>query len=86
MKAPKCKICGKEHYGPCNVFTYVQYGEDREFDSEAEMIAAVTGVQPSMANKPIENVANNVANTYKYRDPEKRRAYQRELMRKRRSK
>lgn len=33
---------------------------------------------PRMANA-------DVANTYRYRDPEKRRGYQRELMRKRRA-
>jgi hypothetical protein len=40
----------------------------------------------TMANEATNNVANEASesNTYKYRDPEKRRAYQREYMRKRR--
>ena len=48
--------------------------------------------QECVANSDVANttVANNVANasnkTYRYRDAEKRRAYQREYMRKRRGK
>ena len=41
-----------------------------------------------MANTGVANVdtlANNMANTYKYRDAEKRREYMREYMRKRRA-
>ena len=39
-----------------------------------------------MANIPINGMANTITSspTYQYRDPDKRRVYQRELMRRRR--
>jgi hypothetical protein len=45
----------------------------------------VTTATNNMANTDLAN-GISVANTYKYRDPEKRRAYQREYMRKIRAK
>jgi hypothetical protein len=42
----------------------------------------VAKVQPDMA-KTVDNMAKTETTTYRYRDPVKRRAYQRELMRRR---
>jgi hypothetical protein len=72
MDAPKCRLCGEKHWGGCPSFT----APFREPD-----------YQPVTAEpEPLIDVANikRVANTYRYRDAEKRRAYMRELMRKRR--
>jgi hypothetical protein len=45
---------------------------------------ALVGIRHNcVANKP-EPMANDVANTYRYRDAEKRKAYMREFMRKKR--
>lgn len=42
--------------------------------------------QPDMANVGVSNChMANASPTYKYRDPDKRRAYQRDLMRKKRA-
>jgi len=88
MKAPKCKLCGKEHNGLCE-------------DVDALVANKVSGVANTMANKEIvapaasPEVANEDKaekspetdeNTYKYRNREKRRAYMKRYMRELRAK
>jgi hypothetical protein len=55
------------------------------FDRLAKTVSTktVANIVPDVANKD-DAMANTMANTYKYRDVEKRRGYQRELMRRRR--
>ena len=71
----KCFACGVVHDWqlPCPVHTVVH---------KPEKVA--NKPDPVVANKP-EVVANTVSRRGKYADAEKRKAYQRELMRKRRS-
>ena len=78
MKAPKCRLCEKSHWGLCErVAIKVSIVKD--------LREKVANIKPVVANKE-ELVANVVANSRhgKYADLEKRRAYQREYMRRRR--
>ena len=76
MDAPKCRLCGKRHWGVCSAI-------------KADP-AIMANKQPVVANEPdivansMANTESDMANTYKYRDAEKRRIYMREYMRKKR--
>ena len=76
MDAPKCRLCGKRHWGVCAAI-------------KADP-AIMANKQPVVANEPdivansMANTESDMANTYKYRDAEKRRIYMKEYMRKKR--
>lgn len=82
MIAPKCRLCEKNHWGPCNVFTPVAN--------------AVANIGRPVSRKESLKIAKTILETAekerapkkakRYLDPEKRKAYQRELMKKRRAK
>lgn len=65
----RCLKCGMAHYA----------GHDHACQSVTGMANNV-----AMAND-VGNAENGVPVTYRYRDPDKRRAYMRELMRRKRS-
>jgi hypothetical protein len=81
MKPPKCRVCEHEHWGrDPHVFkaiadTFEALGRSPEEAKELEQVALV-------ANSP---VANKVANKDRHKKTDARRAYMRELMRKRRA-
>ena len=66
------------HCGICGA-SYNQW-EGHECKGMANAVNNVANKPADMANNP-----EHVANTYKYRDADKRRAYMREYMRKRRT-
>jgi hypothetical protein len=68
-----CDGCGKE------------YGHAQKWWHD-KCMANTASNTPDVANEATNSVANESNKTYKYRDPEKRRAYQREYMRKVRKK
>lgn len=72
MDAPMCRRCGERHWGIC-----------------ADIVIPVVDNVPIrravMANIKEEKEVSGTGSTYRYRDPEKRREYMRELMRKRRA-
>ena len=85
MDAPFCKPCNKRHYGPCNVFMANSMANESDpvlddpvfiakVNKRYDELAAAGKVSPEDLKK-----------TYKYRDVEKRKTYQRDLMRKRRA-
>ena len=86
MDAVLCCACGERHWGLC----------EGAGDFVAERMANGTVPVENMANGvKVDAMINNSfvghtnktpSSTYKYRDPEKRRKSQRELMRKRRLK
>ena len=69
MDAPKCKLCGKRHY------TYEPH------------VFSGMDVVSSSANEFVPMVVHKVVHTKhgKYADKEKRKAYRREYMRKKRA-
>lgn len=78
MESPMCKMCGKRHWSTeaCLANGVANTGKPVT-RKEALAISMQTLKQAESERKPKV--------TYKYRDPEKRKAYQRELMRKRRA-
>jgi hypothetical protein len=69
--------CGEEYWWPKQYWLH---------ESHKEVVANAASNTPDVANEATNSVANESNKTYKYRDPEKRRAYQREYMRKVRKK
>lgn len=59
-------------------------GANLEIVGRRHRCVPMANIPGDVANSD-ENMANSVANTYRYRDPEKRRAYMREYMRRRRA-
>lgn len=78
-----CRACGYVH-GPerCEIAA-----RKRMANTSAPVVHGVANDAPEVANTPTEVVSAvaNTSTTYRYRDPVARRAYQRELMRKRRA-
>ena len=81
MDAPKCRICKKRHWGTCDSESTTDMANTPE--TVANKKASVPKPVKPMDNKP-PVVANT--STYKYRNPDARRKYMRELMRQRRMK
>jgi len=101
MDAPKCRLCGKRHWGVCAdikttaTTTAAPAAPKRPWITPELRVYRRALDSNSMAN----NVANNVANsrsilvveqrspssTYYHRDADQRRTYQREYMRRRRA-
>lgn len=48
MRAPKCKICGKEHWGPCFVRPKEATPEERAILDEAKRKRAKAGMDKVM--------------------------------------
>lgn len=95
LKREYCSICGNDHIpGGAHVFDVrrtegVRYVEGppkpKAKPKRGSRKTKPVSHKPDVANKP--NVANkSKGGAYRYRDQEARRAYQRELMRKRRAK
>ena len=78
MKAPKCRLCGKLHWGVCEGAKGSVINELRE---------KIVHTTPLVVHKE-EVVVHEVVHTKhgKYADLEKRKAYRREWMRRKRAK
>lgn len=88
MEAPKCRLCGDRHYGPCNVFAGMANTDNmanRDMANIGDPVSRKKAIET--ANKILRGAERErkPKKTYQYRDPDKRREYQRELMRKRRA-
>ena len=86
MDAPRCRLCETRHYGLCPAFM-VTAPKAKPADKPPGAplpLANSTKMDDSLANTPDPLLAH-AASTYKSRDPDKRRAYQRDLMRRRRA-
>ena len=77
MKPPKCRNCGAEEWRHVCGGSNVSVGRSRvtRFDTPPT-------AEPRVSQS--EDVSQLASTTYRYRDAEKRRAYQRDLMRSRR--
>jgi len=83
MDAPKCRLCGKRHWGICAAIK----------SDPAIMVNSVVNIPENMVNGMVNGMVNEpdmVNNSegkpsYKYRDAEKRRVYLKEYMRKKRA-
>jgi hypothetical protein len=71
MEAPNCRTCGNRHYGPCNVF----------YNAEEPKKEKAVDMQPDKTVVRATGSKHGV-----YADKEKRKAYRREYMKKRRAK
>lgn len=82
MSAPKCRICSHEHWS-----TEPHVFPDTPSRATKAPVAKPDEVKAPRANRPVSQLASAeqlASSTYRHRDPEKRRAYQRDLMRSRR--
>ena len=80
MDAPKCRLCGKRHWGICAAIK----------SDPAIMVNSVVNIPENMVNSMVNepDMVNNSEGkpSYKYRDAEKRRVYLRDKMREIRAK
>lgn len=78
-----CRACGLEH----SPLERCEIARRRLANTSAPVVHGVANDAPEVANTPTEAVSAvaNTSTTYRYRDPVARRAYQRELMRRRRA-
>ena len=86
MESPFCKSCNRRHGGPCNVF-YMANEPVVNTDNMANKVVRATPrvvhEEKAVVHKPVMVVHKSKHGVYA--DLEKRRAYRREWMRKRRS-
>jgi len=90
MDAPKCRLCGKRHWGVCATVKadpgiMVNRAESNPVGMVNNMVNRAV-IEPdmvnSMVNKPVGMVNGSEGKpSYKYRDAEKRRVYIRDKMR-----
>ena len=80
MDAPKCRLCGKRHWGICAAIK----------SDPAIVVNSVVNIPENMVNGMVNepDMVNNSEGkpSYKYRDAEKRRVYLRDKMREIRAK
>jgi len=90
MKAPKCKICGENHWGnEPHIWDMANSSEDMANTMANKGGDAGDRLGEHSESKPGMKVGGSASDkttrgTYRYRDPEKRREYMREYMKKRR--
>lgn len=94
MKAPKCRVCESEHWltephvfkRPVTVSELLTQVVKPLANAQVANSNLANRVHAAVADVYAKNFASVAdSSTYRHRDPEKRRAYQRELMRKRRA-
>ena len=81
----KCPVCNSGDWcgRPCARRPLVDQDMKSAAGQDARSVVSQS-LDEVVSQNPIHDVANNMANTYRYRDPEKRKAYMREYMRRRR--
>ena len=78
MKAPKCRVCGAEHWGPDHVFK----GDAAKV---SELLTQVVHA-PKVVHTVVHTEAKGSSRHGKYADAEARKEYRREWMKKKRAK
>ena len=87
LKAIKCRACGEVHWGLCagaGDFVANKTANTPILDV-IEKVAPLILLDKCSDSRHLYKEESRASSTYKYRDAEKRRAYQREYMRKRRA-
>ena len=84
MEAIKCRLCGERHWGNCD-FSANGSANGGILDDIAE-VAPLKSLGKCLEKRGLYKVEDGGSSTYRGRDADKRRAYQREYMRKRRLK
>lgn len=75
----KCRVCGNEHVGGC-----AQFFASQSSAAKPDVSKKVEVKKPAPAAKSVSQSATLASSTYRHRDVEARRLYQRDLMRSRR--
>ena len=78
MDAPRCGLCGERHWSGEG-----HRWKDGDVFATGPMANSMANA-PDVSGSPLPCGVGSISGAYKYRDTEKRRTYQRDLMRKRR--
>ena len=91
MKPPRCRVCGVEHWGGAHVFpaessrVTSEGAGKKEKPAQAAVPKTAPVAERALASPAVSQSSDvSQSTTYRHRDAEKRRAYQRDLMRSRR--